>query len=218
MPPGAPSNACVIGAPKAGVNVTNARAFVDTDVVAIDGENRRLTVVGEVRNASGDAVGDIHLKIRYLDSSGLEIGYRRLELETVLQHSMRITFRQELPTLFYFSDEINTFPEGWQTCHIDVTTVASVQGPEPIWHVENVTDSRSSTGTLYIRGTLVNDGPDPVKRLWVGLYDDNGYVINVEDEYFFDDVLPGAGAEFEIFFDPGEPDEHTGLEFWVERP
>ena len=193
------------------VTVVSTNVFATSSSVYIDGEPRRLTVVGELRNdsATNRKVGDI--EIRFYDAANNEVGHRwAWAYDDILRPGRITAFEESTPSTLYNGNETNNYPEGFTRYEIEL----SPEDPEE-WDgepvdvaVENV---RFGDGGHHVRGDLVNTSsktiPDGSASAYAIYYKADGTILNAAcDCYFNVDLAPGERESFDVrFFLSDEP-------------
>jgi hypothetical protein len=193
------------------VFLVSTNAFTTSSSVRIDGEPRRLTVVGELRNdaPTDRSAGDI--EIRFYDAANNEVGHRwTYAFDDIIRPGRATAFEESTPGVLYFSNETNNYPEGWTRYEIELSPEEpSPYGYEPVdMAVENV---QISDDGLHVTGNAVNVSSKTARSNSATAYviyrREDGTVLNVG----FDPVLnetplaPGQSVPFDIFFLSDEP-------------
>jgi len=187
------------------VTVVSANTFTTSSGVYIDGEPRRLTVVGELRNdsATNRKVGEI--EIRFYDAANNEVGHRwAWAYDDILRPGRKTAFEESTPSTLYNSNETNNYPEGWTRYEITL----SPEDPEE-WEgepldvaVENV---HIGDDGHHVRGDVTNTSsktiPDTGANAYAIYYKADGTILNAAcDCYFNIELPPGETESFDIHF------------------
>lgn len=195
----------------ADITLVSTNAFTTSSSVYIDGEPRRLTVVGELRNdsASNRRIDDI--EIRFYDAANNEVGHRwAWAFDDVLRPGKKTAFVESTPSTLYSGNETNDYPEGWTRYEITVHSADPyewAEGPVDV-AVENV---HISDDGHHVRGDLVNTSsktiPDGSANAYAIYYKADGTILNAECDCYFNIALaPGERESFDIrFFLSDEP-------------
>jgi hypothetical protein len=208
-PEATPSPTAPMGA-AGDVILVSSNAFTTTSSMLLDGESRRLHIVGELRNDSSTLRSAGKIKITIYDAAGNVVGRRSdYAFDDVIRPGRTTAFDEEVPSMLYWSDETGGYPQGWATYDITLSPrdPYSTEGPPLDVTVHDVQVSIGEYDWLYIRGTVRNDDSRPQK--WSGdvyaiLYDQEDKILNASIDSF-DELQPGQSTEFEIKFYDDEP-------------
>jgi hypothetical protein len=197
------------------VVLVSSNAFSRTMAIKIDGEDRELTVVGELRNDSSADRSAGEITIRFYDAAGQMVGVRKTYgFDDVIRPGRTTAFRESLPSLLYWTDETNHYPEGWTRYEIALSPrEPSEWEAKPVdMAVENV---QVADGGLQVTGNAVNAGSKTVDKygvhVYVIYYRADGAILNAGQDYGVNDepLGPGQSVAFDISFSDDEPVEFT---------
>jgi len=189
----------------------STNAFTTTSGFLIDGEGRQLTVVGELRNDSSADRSAGEITIRFYDGAGQQVGIRKPRaFDDIIRPGRTTAFRESLPSLLYFDDETNDYPDGWTRYEIALSPRdASEYEDKPVdMTVENV---QVTDGGLHVTGNAVNASSKTVPAYGVSAYviyrRQDGTILNAREDYALnaDPLAPGQSVPFDITFLSGEP-------------
>jgi hypothetical protein len=192
------------------VTLVSTNAFTTTSSILIDGESRRMHVVGEIRNDSSTPRSAGEITITIYDASDNVIGTRwNYAFDDIIMPGRTTGFSLEYPSLIYTSGETNDFPEGWTRYEVTLSPRDPYEWEEmPVdITVENV---QVSTDGLHVTGNAVNSSSKTV-----GVYDVKAYVIyrradgsilNAKQASALNanPLAPGGSVPFDIMFSSGE--------------
>jgi hypothetical protein len=193
------------------VVLVSSNAFTTTSSFLIDGESRRMHIVGEVRNESATPRSAGKVRTRIYDAANNVIGSRwNYAFDTIIMPGRTTAFAVTYPSLIYFSDETNHFPEGWTRYEITLSPRDPYESEdEPVdITVENV---QITEGGLKVTGNAVNASSKTVGMydvdVYVIYYRADGTILNAgQDSVVNDQPLgPGQSAPFDITFASDEP-------------
>jgi hypothetical protein len=193
------------------VTLVSSNAFTRTMGITIDGEDRELTVVGELRNDSSSdrSVGEI--TIRFYDAANQMLGFRTTyAFDDIIRPGRTTAFSESLPSLLYFEDEINDYPEGWTRYEIALSPHdPSEYEDKPVdITVESV---QVADGGLHVTGNAVNASSKTVPAYDVSAYviyrRADGSILNARQDSALNanPLAPGQSVPFDITFLSGEP-------------
>jgi len=197
------------------VVLVSSNAFTTTSSILIDGESRRMNIVGELRNDSAAARSAGKVRIKIYDAADNVIGSRwTVAFDTIITPGRTTAFETSYPSFMYWSDETNDFPEGWTRYEISLSPRDLYPSEElPI----NVTvhDVQASVGDydwLYVEGTVRNDDSRPQKwdgHVYAILYDQQDKILNASSDYWTEELQPGQSIDFEVTFPDDEPIDYS---------
>ena len=179
--------------------------------ITIDDEDRELTVVGELRNNSSAERSPGEITIRFYDAADQLVGIRHTYAFDDILGPGRITaFRESLPSMFYWDDETNDYPEGWTRYEITLSPHDPSEWEDrPVdMAVENV---QVTDGGREVSGDAVNVSSKTVDKYGVSVYviyyAADGTILNTrQDSSVNSEPLgPGQSVPFDISFLSGEP-------------
>jgi len=193
------------------ISLLSTNAFTRSMGITIDGEDRELTVVGELRNDSpGDrSAGEI--TIRFYDAADQQVGIRKTyAFDDIIRPGRTTALHESLPSLFYWSDETNDYPEGWTRYEIALSPRApSEYEDKPVdMTVENV---QVTDGGLHVTGNAVNASSKTVPaygvEAYVIYYREDGSILNAREDSALNQgpLAPGQSVPFDITFLSDEP-------------
>jgi len=186
------------------VVLVSSNAFTTTSSFLVDGESRRMRIVGEIRNESTTPRSAGKVRIKIYDAANNVIGSRwTYAFDDIIMTGRTTSFWDIYPSLIYFSDETNDFPEGWTRYEISLSPRDLYPSEElPInVTVHDVQASVGDDGSLYVEGTVRNDDSRPQK--WDGdvyaiLYDQQDKILNVSRSSWPEKLQPGQSIHFEV--------------------
>ena len=193
------------------VSLVSSNAFTRTMAITIDGEDRELTVVGELRNDSPSDRSAGEVTISFYDGGGQLIGTRKTyAFDDIIRPGRTIAFDESLPSLVYFDDEINDYPDGWTRYEITLSPHdPSEYEDKPVdITVENV---QVADGGLHVTGNAVNASSKTVPAYGVSAYviyrRQDGTILNARQDSGLNanPLAPGQSVPFDITFLSGEP-------------
>jgi hypothetical protein len=193
------------------VTLVSTNAFTTTSSILIDGESRRMHVVGEIRNDSSVPRSAGEIDITIYDASDDVIGSRwNYAFDDIIMPGRTTGFSLEYPSLIYTSGETNDFPEGWTRYEVKLSPRDPYEWEEmPVdITVENV---QVSADHLHVTGNVVNSSSKTVAA-----YDVNAYVIYRRADVSIlnagslsalnaNPLAPGGSVPFDIMFLSDEP-------------
>jgi len=197
------------------VVLVSSNAFTTTSSILIDGESRRMHIVGELRNDSATARSAGEVRIKIYDAADNVIGSRwTYAFDAIIMPGRTTAFEVTYPSLIYSSDETNGFPEGWTRYEISLSPRDLHPSEERRINVtvHDVQASVGDYGSLYVKGTVRNDDSRPQK--WDGdvyaiLYDQQDKILNASRSFWSEELQPGQGTDFEITFSDDEPIDYS---------
>ena len=194
------------------VTLVSTNSFTTSSSVRIDGEPRELTVVGELRNdsASNRTAGDI--EIRFYDAANNEVGHRwTWAFDDIIRPGRTTAFEESTPSMLYFDNETNNYPEGWTRYEITLSPADPYESEDlPVdVAVENV---QVTDGGHHVTGNVVNNSsktiPAAGATVYAIYYRADGTILNAECDCYFNNspIPPGGKASFDVpFFLTDEP-------------
>jgi len=197
------------------VVLVSSNAFTTTSSILIDGESRRMHIVGELRNDSATPRSAGEVRIKIYDAADNVIGSRwTYAFDAIIMPGRTTAFEVTYPSLIYSSDETNGFPEGWTRYEISLSPRDLHPSEERRINVtvHDVQASVGDYGSLYVKGTVRNDDSRPQK--WDGdvyaiLYDQQDKILNASRSFWSEELQPGQGTDFEITFSDDEPIDYS---------
>ena len=193
------------------VSLVSSNAFTRTMGITIDGEDRELTVVGELRNDSPSDRSAGEITIRFYDAADQMLGVRKTyAFDDIIRAGRTTAFHESLPSLLYFSDETNDYPDGWTRYEITLSPHdPSEYEDKPVdITVESV---QVADGGLHVTGNAVNASSKTVSAYGVTAYviyrREDGSILNAGQDYGLNanPLAPGQSVPFDITFLSGEP-------------
>jgi hypothetical protein len=193
------------------VTLVSTNAFTTTSSVLIDGESRRMHVVGELRNDSSAPRSAGEITITIYDASDNVIGSRwNYAFDNIIMPGRTTGFSLNYPSLIYFSGETNDFPEGWTQYEVTLSPRDPYEWEDmPVdITVQNV---QVSADGLHVTGNAVNSSSKTV-----AVYDVKAYAIyrradgsilnaDIASALNANPLAPGGSVPFDIMFSSGEP-------------
>ena len=221
-PPATSSNGGVPGTPVTasggggGITVVSSNAYMEQGGMSIDGEDRTLYFVAELRNDSGAMLEIDELTITVSDASGAVIATRHdSPIDSILVAGEVAYVYEFTPSMMYRSDETNNYPDGWASWDLAVT--AEPYEPSDYEEVNLEIQGLSVTPSgspVRATGTIVNSTDRVVSattiEVYVALYDASGALVNVgwtfADSAATDTLAPGGSTTFtvDVPFGPAE--------------
>jgi hypothetical protein len=193
------------------VVLVSSNAFTTTSSILIDGESRRMHIVGEVRNESATPRSAGEITTTIYDAANNVVGSRwNYAFDNIIMPGRTTAFAVAYPSLIYSSDETNHFPEGWTRYEITLSPRDPYDWEDkPVdIAVENVQVSEDG---LHVTGNAVNSSSKTVDtydvEVYVMYYRADGTILNVGQESAVNDqpLGPGQSASFDITFGSDEP-------------
>jgi hypothetical protein len=189
-----------------GVVLVSSNAYVEQGGLSIDGEDRTLYIVAEIRNDNAGAVSVDEATVTIRDGSGNVIGTRKPRpIDNVLAAGETTYLYEFTPSMTYWEGETNNFPEGWAS--FEFTFNVQPWQTQHDWDdvnlsVEAVVVSPSGTATGVIRNTTADPVQVTTLKSYIALYDAKGSLANVEWTYVtaggVDTLQPGETIPFEV--------------------
>jgi hypothetical protein len=193
------------------VTLVSSNAFTTfSSIVLIDGESRRLTVVGELRNDSSTS-RKADIEIVFYDAANNFLGRRWAHaFDKIIRPGRTTAFNEQTPSYFYGS-EMNDYPEGWTRYEITLWPADPEEWEdEPVdVAVENV---QVTDGGHHVIGNVVNNSsktiPDGSAHAYAIYYGADGKILNAECDCYFNNspIPPGDKATFDVQFFDGPVD------------
>ena len=193
------------------VTLVSTNAYTTTGGITIDGEDRQLHVVGELRNDSSVDRSAGEITIRFYDGAGQQVGIRNVyPFDGIIYPGRTTGFYEIVPSLVYFDDETNDYPEGWTRYEITLSPHdPSEYEDKPVdITVENV---QVSADGLHVTGNAVNSSSKTVAaydvRVYVIYRRQDGTILNAREDYGANSnpLAPGQSVPFDIMFTSDEP-------------
>jgi hypothetical protein len=183
------------------VTLVGTNSWTSTSPFLIDGEERRVTVVGELRNDSPTdrSVGSI--TIRFYDGAGQQVGIRTTSpFDHILRPGRTTAFNEELPSITYYENETNNYPEGWTRYEITFSSHETSADTLVDMTFENV---QISDDGHHVTGNVVNASSKTARSFSVDAYviyrREDGTILNAAVDYLLNDPLPpGESLPFDI--------------------
>jgi hypothetical protein len=197
------------------VTFVSSNAFTTTSSLLIDGESRRMHVVGELRNESATPRSAGEIKITIYDAADQVVGTRwALAFDDIIMPGRTTAFAETYPSGLYMSNETNDFPEGWTRYEVTLSPRDPYEWEElPVdVAVENV---QVTDGGTHVAGNAVNASSKTIGQydvdVYVIYYQADGTILNTERDIAVNDqpLGPGESAAFDISFSSGEPVDFT---------
>ena len=193
------------------VTLVSSNAFTTfSSIVLIDGESRRLTVVGELRNDSSTS-RKADIEIVFYDAANNFLGRRWAHaFDDIIRPGRTTAFNEQTPSYFYGS-EMNDYPEGWTRYEITLWP-ADPEGweDEPVdVAVENV---QVTDGGQHVTGYVRNNSSETIPTggavAYAIYYRADGTILNAKDDYALNNnpIPPGDTAQFDVQFFDGPVD------------
>ena len=185
------------------VTLVSTNSWTGTSTFLIDGEGRRVTVVGELRNDS-PTDRSVGVTIRFYDDAGQQVGIRKtVPFDNILRPGRTTAFKEYLPSLTYYEGETNDYPEGWTRYEITSSSHdASAFADTPVdMTVENV---QISDDGRHVTGNVVNTSSKTALAYSVSAYaiyrQEDGTILNAAEDYLMnqDPLPPGESMPFDI--------------------
>ena len=193
------------------VILVSSNAFTTTSSLLIDGESRRMHVVGELRNESAMPRSAGEIGITIYDAADDVIGFRgTLAFDDIIMPGRTTVFAETYPSGLYLSSETNDFPEGWTRYEVTLSPRDPYEWEElPVdVAVENV---QVADDGRHVTGNAVNASSKTVGQygvhVYVIYYRADGTILNAKRKTTVNDqpLGPGESAAFDISFSSGEP-------------
>lgn len=151
-----------------------------------------LTVVGELKNVSGQNLDPARIQIVFYDSSNGIVGVRNTAAYVnFLAPGDKSSFR------FATGD----FPPGWERYEITISPTAALYAPLRLT-TSGLNTAVDSSGLLHFLGFVTNDDTQSTQsysaNVYVTLYDSNGAVTNTGSDSVDASLAPGASDFFDV--------------------
>jgi hypothetical protein len=194
------------------VVLVSSNAFTtNSPFFLIDGESRRMNIVGEIRNESAMPRSAGKITITIYDAANNVVGSRwNYAFDDIIMPGRTTAFGASYPSLIYSSDETNYFPEGWTRYEISLSPrdpYESEDKPVDIT-VENV---QVADGGQKVTGNAVNASSKTVDmyevKVYAIYYRADGTILNAGGDWSVNEnpLGPGQSAPFDITFESDEP-------------
>jgi hypothetical protein len=186
------------------VTLVSTNSWTTTSSFLIDGEGRSLTVVGELRNDSPTDRSVGKITIRFYDDAGQQVGIRKtLAFEGILRPGRTTAFNEDLPSITYYEDETNDYPEGWTRYEITFSSYDASEYEDTLvdMTVENV---QISDGGRHVTGNVVNASSKTARVYSVDAYvifrREDGTILNAARDPMLNQnpLAPGESMPFDI--------------------
>jgi len=185
------------------VTLVGTNSWTSTSPFLIDGEERRVTVVGELRNDSPTDRSVGKITIRFYDGAGQQVGIRETSpFDHILRPGRTTAFNEELPSITYYENETNNYPEGWTKYEITFSSDDASEYTDTLVDMtfENV---QISDGGHHVTGNVVNASSKTARSFSVDAYviyrREDGTILNAAVDYLLNDPLPpGESLPFDI--------------------
>jgi hypothetical protein len=193
------------------VALVSTNAFTTTSSLLIDGESRRMHVVGELRNEATTPRSAGEIQITIYDGADNVVGSRwTLAFDDIIMPGRTTAFKVTYPSMIYSSGETNYFPEGWTRYEVELSSRDPYEWEEmPVdVAVENV---QVTDGGRHVTGNAVNQSSETVGQygvdVYVIYYRADGTILNTERDIAVNDqpLGPGESAAFDISLSSGQP-------------
>jgi len=196
------------------VTLVSSNAFTTfSSIVLIDGESRRLTVVGELRNDSSTS-RKADIEIVFYDAANNFLGRRWADaFDEIIRPGRTTAFNEQTPSYFYGS-EMNDYPEGWTRYEITLWPA----DPEE-WEVEPVDvaveNVQVTDGGHHVTGYVRNNSSETIPTggavVYAIYYRADGTILNAKDDYALNNnpIPPGDTVQFDVQFFDGPVDFST---------
>jgi len=185
------------------VTLVSTNSWTSTSTLLIDGEGRRVIVVGELRNDSPTDRG-VGVTIRFYDDAGQQVGIRQADpFDGILRPGSTTAFNEDFPSLIYNEGETNDYPEGWTRYEITSWSYdASEYGNALVdMTVENV---QISADGRNVTGNVVNTSSKTALAYYVSAYaiyrQEDGTILNAAEDWLGNQnpLPPGDSMPFDI--------------------
>jgi hypothetical protein len=193
------------------VSLLSSNAYTTTSSFLIDGESRQFHIVGELRNDSSTLRSAGKIRITIYDAGGNVVGSRwEYAFDDLIAPGRTTAFSMSVPSLLYFEDEMNGYPDGWTRYEIALSPHDPSEYEEkPVdMTVENV---QVSDDHHSVTGNAVNASSKTVDAYGVTAYviylRQDGSILTARQISGVNDgpLAPGGSAPFDIPFLFGEP-------------
>jgi hypothetical protein len=185
------------------VTLVSTNSWTATSTFLIDGESRRVRVVGELRNDS-PTDRSVGVTIRFYDDAGQQVGIRKADpFDGILRPGRTTAFNEDFPSLIYNEGETNDYPEGWTRYEITSSSYdASEYGNALVdMTVENV---QISDDGRHVTGNVVNTSSKTARAYGVSAYaiyrQEDGTILNAAEDWLGNQnpLPPGDSMPFDI--------------------
>jgi hypothetical protein len=185
------------------VTLVSTNSWTATSTFLIDGESRRVIVVGELRNDS-PTDRSVGVTIRFYDGAGQQVGIRKADpFDGMLGPGRTTAFNEDFPSLIYYEGETNDYPEGWTRYEITVSSQDASGYPAlPVdMTVENV---QISDDGRHVTGNVVNTSSKTARAYGVSAYaiyrQEDGTILNATEDWLGNEnpLPPGDSIPFDI--------------------
>ena len=193
------------------ITIVSSNAFTTfSSIVLIDGESRRLTVVGELRNDSSTS-RKADIEIVFYDAANNFLGRRWAEpFDDIIRPGRTTAFNEQTPS-YYYGSEMNDYPEGWTRYEITLSPADPEEWEdEPVdVAVENV---QVTDGGHHVTGYVRNNSSETIPTggavAYAIYYRADGTILNAKDDYALNNnpIPPGDTAQFDVQFFDGRVD------------
>jgi hypothetical protein len=186
------------------VTLVSTNSWTSTSTFLIDGEGRSVTVVGELRTDSPTVRSVGKITIRFYDGAGQQVGIRKtLAFEGILRPGRTTAFYEDLPSITYYEDETNNYPEGWTRYEITFSSYDASEYEDTLvdMTVENV---QISDGGRHVTGNVVNASSKTARVYSVDAYvifrREDGTILNAARDPMLNQnpLAPGESMPFDI--------------------
>lgn len=186
------------------VTLVSTNSWTATSTFLIDGEGRRVIVVGELRNDSPTDRSFGSITIRFYDDAGQQVGIRKADpFDGILRPGRTTAFNEDFPSLFYYEGETNDYPEGWTRYEITFSSydVPEYLAPPVDMTVESV---QISDDGRHVTGNVVNTSSKTARAYSVSAYaiyrQEDGTILNAAHDSTLNQnpLAPGESIPFDI--------------------
>jgi hypothetical protein len=189
------------------VTLVSTNSWTTTSTFLIDGEGRSVTVVGELRNDSPTVRSVGEITIRFYDGAGQQVGIRKtLAFEGILRPGRTTAFNEDFPSITYYEDETNNYPEGWTRYEITFSSHETSADRLVDMTVENV---QISDDGRHVTGNVVTASSTTARSWSVTAYvifrREDGTILNAADAPLLNQnpLAAGESMPFDItLYDP----------------
>jgi hypothetical protein len=196
----------------ADVILVSSNAFTTTSsFFLIDGESRRMHIVGEVRNDSATPRSAGEITVTIYDAADNVVGSRwTYAIDDIIVPGRTTAFAVNYPSLIYSSGETNHFPEGWTRYEIALSPRDPYEWEDMPVDIA-VEDVQVSEDGLHVTGNAVNSSSKTVNiydvKVYVMYYRADGTLLNVGQQSAVNanPLGPGQSVPFDIMFVSDEP-------------
>jgi hypothetical protein len=186
------------------VTLVSSNSWTTTSTFLIDGEGRSLTVVGELRNDSPTDRSVGQITIRFYDDAGQQVGIRTTgPFDQILRPGGITAFNEDFPSIIYYEDETNDYPEGWTRYEITFSPQDASEDADTLvdMTVENV---QISDDGRHVTGNVVNASSKTARSWSVDAYvifrREDGTILNAARDPMLNQnpLAPGESMPFDI--------------------